>query len=168
MRVLAGELGCGTMSLYSHVKGRDDLIEGIVQALVQRSKIPQIAAKDYDCWQDLMLDVHHAYRDLAFTYPRAFELLALAPFDIFPVAEHLERLVSALGRTGLSTADAYNVFGAFDAYATGFLTVWTRSQRQEKDPDAAATEFLTSQRRPEAYERGLRVLIRGFEAEFAS
>jgi AcrR family transcriptional regulator len=166
MRALALELGCGTMSLYTHVRNRDDLIASIVEELQRKSASPSIAAQAFASWQEVITSVHLAYRDLAVKYPRSFELLALAPYDVAPVAGSLETLVSSLCRAGLPQDRAYEVLGAIDAYATGFLTVWARTEVGQKESDAQASSHLKALRRLDVFERGLRVFIEGFEREF--
>jgi AcrR family transcriptional regulator len=165
MRALATEIGCGTMSLYSHIRGRDDLTASIVETLLSRSEIPTTAARTFPRWQELITQLHLAYRDLARSYPRTFELLALAPYDIAPVAGYLEGLVEALRRTGLPQERAYEILGALDAYATGFLTVWARTEANRNVSDVAASPHLKGLRSLEVFEHGLQVFIEGFERE---
>lgn len=166
MRALATQIGCGTMSLYSHIRGRDDLVSAIIQTLLDRSEIPATAARTFTRWQDLVTALHLAYRDLALNYPGSFELLALAPYDVAPIGGYLEGLVEALHRTGLSPDQAYEVLGALDAYATGFLTVWARTEVNHKESDVAASPHLKGLRSLEVFERGLQVFIEGFTLEF--
>ncbi|MBK0420069.1 TetR/AcrR family transcriptional regulator [Leucobacter sp. CSA1] len=166
MRALAAEIGCGTMSLYSHIRNRDDLTASIVSTLVSRSRIPETAGRVFGSWQEMVVALQQAYMDLACRYPASFELLALAPYDAAPVASYLEELVEALHRGGLPKDRAYEVLGAVDAYSTGFLTVWARTQVSSEGPDDHASQNLRSQRTLEVFERGLRVFISGFEREF--
>lgn len=166
MRALASALGCGTMSLYSHVRSRDDLVAAVVGELLDRSGIPAIAESEFASWQELIVASLLAYRDLAAEYPGSFELLALAPYDVTPVVGHLESLVAALQRAGVPEDRAYEVLGALDAYATGFLMVWARAQVNRKEPAAEASSKLKDLRTLEVFERGLQVFIEGFEREF--
>ena len=165
MRTLAGALACGTMSLYSHVRNRDDLIAAIVHELLDRSGILEVTRTEFPSWQALITASLLAYRDLAAAYPGSFELLALAPYDVAPVAEHLEGLVDALNRAGVPDGRAYEVLGALDAYATGFLMVWARSRAKRAQADGVASARLTGLRELERFERGLAVFVAGFERE---
>lgn len=166
MRALASSLGCGTMSLYSHVQNRDDLIAAVVQELLERSRLLDVTATDFASWQELISASLFAYRDLAAAYPDSFELLALAPYGIAPVVDHLEGMAAALHRTGLSTERAYEVLGALDAYATGFLMVWARTQSLQPKVVSEESSPLTNLRTLAAFEHSLRVFITGFEHEF--
>lgn len=168
MRTLASTLGCGTMSLYSHVRNRDDLIAAIVQELLERSRLLAVTATEFETWQELITASLFAYRDLAAEYPNSFELLALAPYGVAPVVEHLEGIVSGLRRSGLSEDRAYTVLGALDAYATGFLMVWARTQSSHQQPAPEARSRLTDLRTFDAFEHSLQVFVTGFEHEFAA
>lgn len=163
MRVLASELGCGTMSLYSHVRNRDDLISAIVQELLERSGILDITDADYPGWRERVTASLLAYKALAAAYPAAFELLALAPYEAAPVAGHLERLVGALSREGLPLERAYEILGMLDAYATGFLIVWTKSQSRQAETETLASPDLRRQRDLDAFDRGLQTILAGIE-----
>lgn len=163
MRVLASELGCGTMSLYSHVRNRDDLISAIVQELLERSGLLEVADAEYPNWHERAIAALLAYKALAAAYPAAFELLALAPYETAPVAGHLERLVESLHREGLPLARAYEILGMLDAYATGFLIVWTRTQSRPPAANTVASRHLTSQRDLDAFDRGLHTILAGIE-----
>lgn len=166
MRALASELGCGTMSLYSHVRNRDDLVAAIVGELLERSGILAVTDAEFPGWQQLITASLHAYRDLAVEYPGSFELLALAPYDAAPVVEHLERLVEALRRAGVPGGRAYEVLGALDAYATGFLMVWARAQADRRESDERASSSLRELRTLDVFDQGIRVFLEGFEQEF--
>lgn len=163
MRALASEIGCGTMSLYSHIKNRGDLLDSIVETLAKRAGFPEIAAQTHQSWQEVVTATQLAYRDLALRYPRSFELLALAPFDVAPVVGHLEGLVEALQRAGLSTEWAYEVLGAIDAYGTGFLAVWARTETSQQKSDIETSTSLRRLRTIDVFERGLQTFILGFE-----
>lgn len=163
MRALAAELGCGTMSLYSHVRNRDDLISAIVHELLERSGILDITEADYHGWRERVTASLLAYKALAAAYPASFELLALAPYEVAPVAGHLERLVGALSREGLTQEHAYEILALLDAYATGFLIVWTKSQAHLHGGSTEASPHLQSQRSLGAFDRGLKTILAGIE-----
>lgn len=160
MRRLATELDCGTMSLYSHVRNRDDLIEAVVGELIDRL---DLRSTPDETWQSVVRRTVGSYRDLAVQLPSAFELLALAPYESAPVAPHLARLVASLEKSGLTPDQARQVLGITDAYATGFLVVWVRSRAVRASTPAlrASTTDIGSLRDLEMFDRGLDALIAG-------
>ncbi len=162
MRRLAGELACAPMSLYTHVRNRDDLIDAIVEHLIDQLALP---AQSDESWQQLTRQTLGAYRDLAVRLPNSFELLALAPYDSSPVAPHLAQFLSSLERAGLSPDQAGQILGIVDAYATGFLVVWARSSTRRPATGAVATApDIAGLRDLDMFDRGLEAMIAGLEA----
>ena len=84
------------------------------------------------------------------------------------MVSYLECLVETLHRAGLPHDQAYQVLGALDAYATGFLTVWTRTETNREESNAHASPHLKNLRSLEAFERGLQIFVKSFEREFQS
>ncbi|MET1018481.1 MAG: TetR family transcriptional regulator [Microterricola sp.] len=161
MRRLATELDCAPMSLYTHVRNRDDLIDAIVEELIEQLAQPSGAD---ETWQQLARQSLGAYRDLAVRWPNSFELLALAPYDSAPVAPHLARFVSRLERAGLSPEKAGQILGIVDAYATGFLVVWARSGTRRPTNGAVAAPDIAGLRDLDMFDTGLEAMIAGLDA----
>ncbi|MCD2443048.1 TetR/AcrR family transcriptional regulator [Agromyces sp. SYSU K20354] len=162
MRRLASELDCAPMSLYTHVRSRDDLIDAIVAHLIERLDLREPSGES---WQQLIRQTLDSYRDLAVQLPNSFELLALAPYGSSPVAPHLGTVVARLEQTGLAPEHARQILGIVDAYASGFLVVWARSRAQGPLNDQlAAQSGITGLRDLEMFDQGLDALIAGLDA----
>lgn len=162
MRRLAADLGCAPMSLYTHVRSRDDLVDAIVDRLIERLELREHAGES---WQQAVRRTLGAYRDLAVQLPHAFELLALAPYDASPVAPHLASVLHALERAGLEPEQARQILGIIDAYASGFLVVWARSTARERIEAPTTSEpGITAMRELETFDQGLEALIAGLDA----
>lgn len=162
MRSLAGHIGCGTMTLYRYVHDRDDLLEAVVERLIAELGVQNLTEQSNADWREGFQQLMHAYRELAFRRPRAFELLALAPYESGPVLPHLERTVAFFQRAGLSEQDSLLLLSFADAFATGFLAVWVRSK------DAEHRTVLGNMHTLETFERGLTVVLEGFERLLAA
>ncbi|MFC9561806.1 TetR/AcrR family transcriptional regulator [Agromyces sp. NPDC056965] len=162
MRRLASELDCAPMSLYTHVRSRDALIDAIVDHLIEQLDLQQPGGES---WQQLVRQTLDRYRDLAVQLPNSFELLALAPYDSSPVAPHLGNVVAGLEHAGLSREKARQILGIVDAYASGFLVVWARSRARAAAGELADDELgMTGMRDLEMFDRGLEALIAGLDA----
>ena len=157
MRSLAAHIGCGTMTLYRYVQDRDDLLEAVVERLITELDVPSVIAQSGDDWRVGFQNLMSAYRELAFRRPRAFELLALAPYESGPVLPHLEQTVSFFQQTGLSEQDSLLLLSLADAFSTGFLAVWVRSK------DSGHHPVLGNMHNLYTFERGLAVVLAGFE-----
>lgn len=160
MRSLASDIGCGTMTLYRYVSDREDLLESVVEILISELDIARLVQHGDQRpvgWPHVFREVMAGYRELAFRRPRAFELLALAPYESMPVLPHLEDTIRAFTAAGLSYEDALLLLGLADAFATGFLAVWVRSGSSEH------RTRLGQLHNRETYEQGLTVIQLGFE-----
>lgn len=74
MRRLADDLGSGPMSLYHHVKDRDDLIDGIAELLASRLDPPRA-----DDWQGYAREAARAIYRIGHVHPKAFAPLVARP-----------------------------------------------------------------------------------------
>lgn len=169
MRRLASELQCGTMTLYSHVAGRDDLLSGVVGLFIKTMDLRYIAGES---WQDCARRTVQSYRALAYEHPRAFELLGLATIEADPVAPYFERLLWLFQKGGLSEEAARAFLSVADGFASGFLLYECRSLVRSRqlsswdDEHERETAYLAELHGMEAFDVGFEVLIRGIEAMF--
>lgn len=80
MRRLGQDLGVEAMSLYAHVRGREDLLEGVVDTVVEDLfNDPDVQRRDSDGWQDYLARVAHGSRASALAHPNVFPLVATRP-----------------------------------------------------------------------------------------
>ncbi len=80
MRRLGAECGVEAMALYRYVHGREDLLSGIVDHLVDRLRTDQLAARRReDGWQDFLVRLAHGVRQIALDHPELFPLVATRP-----------------------------------------------------------------------------------------
>jgi AcrR family transcriptional regulator len=169
MRNLAEALRCGTMTLYSHVAGRDDLVAGIVGLVITTLDLRYVPG---ETWQDCARRTVASYRALAHDHPAAFELLAFADNDVEPVAPYFERLLWLFTKGGLSDEAARTFLSVADGFSSGFLLYESRSLlRQGTDPEpfdeqGRETASFAALHAKEAFDAGFEVVIRGIEALF--
>ncbi|CAL4858818.1 TetR/AcrR family transcriptional regulator C-terminal domain-containing protein [Microbacterium sp. MM2322] len=121
MRTLGNELGVEAMSLYRHVHGKEDLLEGVVDVLTaELVSVMEREAEEH--WQTFLQNVAHAVREIAVTHPRAFPLVAsrhpAAPW-LRPPLRSIEavdvflRVLLAQGFTDEQAVRAYRGFSSF-------------------------------------------------------
>ncbi len=111
MRGVAAEVGVAPMSLYHHVRDRDDLLARMVGHLLDEAPDP---ATDHQPWQDRLRSVFLALRFAAHSHRRTFPL-ALE----YPDAEGLREL-------RLTVADALSDAGVPPEHAIATdAVVWT-------------------------------------------
>ena len=77
MRSPGNRMGVVPMALYRHVYGREDLLEGIVESLVDEVEVgPEGGLDAEDGWQALLQWLAHSVRQIAVEHPAIFPLIA--------------------------------------------------------------------------------------------
>ena len=133
MKRLAEQIGCGTMTVYSHVLDRSDLENAIVARLL--AEIDD-HVEPGDRWADVLLRAAGTYREMALRHRNAFPLVLSASSGEPATAAHLANMAVALSTTGISIDKAYTLLGIADAFTTGYLLSETEA--------AAPSEGLAS------------------------
>lgn len=126
MRALGNELGVEAMSLYRHVHGKEDLLEGVVDSLT--SDLTAVMEREAgEHWQTFLQNVAHAVRDIAVSHPLAFPLIATrhpaAPWLRPPLRsiEAVDILLRVLLAHGFSDEQAVRAYRGFSSFLLGQL-----------------------------------------------
>jgi AcrR family transcriptional regulator len=128
MRRLGGRLGVEAMSLYRYVPGRENLLDAVVGAVMDRmSSDPEVLREPRDGWQDFLQRLAHGVRRVALAHPKVFPLVASRPPEapwLRPPLRSLdwvERFLDALVREGFSDDAAVGAYRAFTSFLLGHL-----------------------------------------------
>jgi AcrR family transcriptional regulator len=101
MHRVAKQLGVGTMTLYTYVEGKDDLLDGMANAALALIELPVDGT-----WDERIRAALLATRDVADAHPSLAELIMTrAPATDVKRARH-EHSTTQLRRAGLSREDA--------------------------------------------------------------
>ena len=143
MRRLGLLLGVEAMSLYHHVNGREDLLEGMTGRLVSGVRVPpREPIGPSDGWQALLQHVAHAVRSLAIAHPNLFPLVATRP----PAAPWLrpplrsldlvEEFLDGLNARGVGDDQAVHVYKTFTTFLLGHLLLEVAELGADTGPDS--------------------------------
>lgn len=117
MRALAAALGVEAMSLYNHVRNKDDLIDAMVDAVVGGIRLPRPEGD----WRDEMRARALSARAVFRAHPWALRLLV----SRINVGPNMLRLIDAtlgcLHAAGFGYPDADHVLAALDSQLYGFV-----------------------------------------------
>lgn len=171
MRRLASELGIGVMTVYGHVRTKEELLDGVVDMAVRELEIP-----DEGCWDEQLSKLFTNLRELLHRHPI---VLHADPLRSMTGPASLHAADAALGMLragGLDGADAIHGMSALINYTFGAAMFRLGRHGEERrhyehnvrgaDPDelphiaALAPHFLERGGDPE-FEVGLRILIDG-------
>lgn len=138
MRRLADRLGVGTMSLYNHVASKDDMIEGMVDAVC--AEIDQLAGDD---WRGaIRAGAASAHRVLLAHPWAAHEWSRRMPGPIR--TGYMDAILRVLTDAGLSAELVYRGYHAITMHIVGFTTqeLGYLAGSRGVDLDALATGFV--------------------------
>jgi AcrR family transcriptional regulator len=182
MPALAKRLGVGTMSLYRHVAGKDDLINAVAELVLGGVAVPD---GDPDDWEGRVVGYLRALREAAIAHPALARILADRGLTVGPVFEQLEAVHAVLRTAAFSDLDAVRTFYTLLTYVFGFI-VW-ELPRVHQQPATAYTvawndaidhlgpaaypnlhalrQQLTTTASPEQFEYGLEHLVRSLRPD---
>ena len=140
MRVLGQALGVEAMSIYHHVNGREDLLEGVVDLLVSQIRVEPLKTGPGNGWQAVLQHLAHSVRALALEHPLIFPLIATrhpsAPWLRPPLRSLrvVEEFLDALTTRGFTDEQAVRAYRLFTSFLLGHLLLETASLGAETSP----------------------------------
>lgn len=176
MRHLAAELGVEAPSLYKHVRGKDDLLDGVAEAIYGAVQVPP----SNDPWPDRVAAHARAFRAVLLAHPNAVSVVAMRPVASVSTLELMERLLAELVEAGWDLDGAFSVLDTVVSFVVGVALTELSGElvrRTTEDLDeATATTFantfplveatLRSIGHTKTFEFGLEALIRGLMAGY--
>jgi AcrR family transcriptional regulator len=133
MRRVAREMGVPLMSLYRHVRSKDDLEAAIVEALISGVR----PASEDPSWDASLRAWATAYRGMVMRHPNAAPLLASRPAAAYRGRAHdVEAALRLLGDAGLAPAAARVQLRAALVAITGFCNAQAAAARSAEEPTA--------------------------------
>lgn len=116
MRALAKELGVEAMSLYNHIRNKDDLLGSVVDTVVGRIALPSAGRN----WQDELRARAHSMRTVFLAHPWAPPLI-VGRINASPNMLTLnEATLGCLRAAGFSYVQADHAMNALDSLIYGF------------------------------------------------
>jgi AcrR family transcriptional regulator len=114
MRKLAAELGVEAMSLYYHVKNKDDLLDGMIELVYSEIAVPSIG----DDWKAAMRLRAESAREVLGRHPWAISMLDERTTTVGMT--QLNAVIGTLLHAGFSIALAGHTMSLLDSYTHGF------------------------------------------------
>ncbi|MFY2791744.1 TetR/AcrR family transcriptional regulator [Rhodococcus sp. MALMAid1271] len=132
MRGVATRLGVEAMSLYHHVKNKEDMLDGMVDEVFSEFHAPRIGAD----WQSEMRLRSQSARGVLKKHPWAVGLMDSRRNAGFATLQHHDAVIGCLREGGLSLELTGHAFAVLDAHLYGFL-IQELSLAFDGEPDLA-------------------------------
>jgi AcrR family transcriptional regulator len=117
MRAVASRLGVQAMSLYNHVAGREDVLDGMVDAVFGEIDLPAPATD----WKEAMRARAASSRAALRRHRWAVGLMDSRKKPGPATLRHHDAVLGALRSGGFSVAMAVHAFSLIDSYIYGFV-----------------------------------------------
>jgi AcrR family transcriptional regulator len=138
MRKLAQELGVEAMSLYHHVKNKDDILDGLLEVVVSEIEVPTIG----DDWREAMRRRARSAHDVLTAHPWATMLL-MSRVSIGPaMMRYVDATLGCLRESGFSFPVADYAWNAMDSYIYGYTLQQLNFPFEPDEYAAAAAGFV--------------------------
>lgn len=141
MRRLGEELGVEAMSLYNHVANKDDLLNGMVDAVFAEIELPSHS----DDWKTAMRKRSVSFRATLSRHPWATTLKDSGTNPGPATLRHHDRVLGTLRNAGFSVAMAAHAFSALDSYIYGFAMQEKSLPFTSEEETAAMAHILLAQ-----------------------
>ncbi len=179
MRALADRLGVKAASLYNHVTGKDELLDGLAELVNAEIDLSPLTPDDPRGWREGLTAYARGYRAAFIRHPNTIALLARRRVEAERQLLGYDTLLAALGRAGLAPADAAEAAAALDYLVLGsaletFTAGFTRDTAEYRPgyPALAGALEASAERGGGLDERGfelaLRLLLDGLATRVAS
>ncbi len=116
IRHIAEELGAKPMSLYNHIAGKDDILDGIVDLVFSEITVP---ADDTD-WKTAMRRRAYSARDALVRHPWASTLMQSRTNPGPATLRHHNAVIGCLRTAGFTIHQTAHAFSLIDSYLYGF------------------------------------------------
>jgi AcrR family transcriptional regulator len=152
MRRLGSRLGVEAMALYRYVPGREQLLDGVVETLMDELYTDTMLPADVSkTWTEYLQRMAHGVRRIALAHPKVFPLVATRP----PAAPWLrpplrslrwvEAFLEGLVHHGFDGRSSVTVYRAFSTFLLGHLLLETSTFGGEMGlSEEDDTEFIES------------------------
>ena len=160
IRSLAAELGVAPMSLYRHVRDKDDLLDEVVGRLLTDAWRPDADERDWKAW---VAEAADRFRQFLVTQPAALHVYLRHPVRSPAAVERMEAMTAVLRHAAGSEEAARRAYAAVHTYTLGFAAL-EASRAGQDDADGATdrlTEQLSAYTTPGQFADGLRYLLEG-------
>ena len=151
MRRLGAELGVEAMALYRYVPGREQLLDGVVELIMDELYDRTVPISYVPTWQEYLQVMAHGVRTIATEHPHIFPLVASRP----PAAPWLrpplrslrwvEAFLVGLDHYGFTHELSVLTYRAFSTFLLGHLLLEVSPEGMERTmPVEEDVEFIES------------------------
>jgi AcrR family transcriptional regulator len=146
MRRLADELGVATMTPYTHVESKDELIDLMRDAVAAEMILPEPIPED---WREALRAIAHKTKDAFEAHPWSLEIASRRPRARINRLRHVEQSVGIMVRLEVAPGTGRAILMSIDDYVIGYCLRKRLRQRMLESLGPAGKEALHSLHDPD-------------------
>src|SRR6516164_10517530 len=160
IRSLAAELGVSPMSLYRHIRDKDDLLDEVVDRLLARAWRPSAPEDDWQAW---VVEAAAKLRAFLVSQPAALHVYLRHPVVSPAAIKRMNAMMDILRRTGADEETARRAYGALHTYTIGFAALEASRARSAPATEEVSSlaQQLAAYTTTDQFMNGLRYLLEG-------
>lgn len=147
IRSLAQELGAKPMSLYHHVRNKDEILDGTVDLVFGEIDLPEPGGE----WRSEMRRRANSARRVLRRHPWAIALLQSRTSPGPATLRHHDSIIGALRGAGFSVAMTAHAYALIDSYVLGFALSEAALPMSGPETVTEVAEQVFQQVSPETY-----------------
>ena len=160
IRGLANDMGVAPMSLYRHIRDKDDILDEVVERLLGPVWQPD---HDHEDWKDWVIEAADKLRRFLVTEPAALHVYLTHPVVSPSALARMEAMLAVLRDCLEDEEAAQRAYGAIQTYTIGFAALEaSRSGWSPPAGDEVAVR-LAALTTPAQFTEGLRYLLAGMD-----
>jgi AcrR family transcriptional regulator len=163
IRSLAADLEVAPMSLYRHVRDKDDLLDELADRLLASRWKPRVRQAD---WREWVEEAAERLHDLLVSEPAVLHVYLRHPVVSPTAIQRMNTLLAVLAKAGFDQASSRRAYGAIHTYTIGFSAL--EASRHQSSTDDGSADALVAElaqfTRPDRFKEGLGYLLDGIEA----
>ena len=161
IRGLAAQLGVAPMSLYRHVRDKDDLFDEVTDRLLAEAWKPRARRED---WRPWTIEAADRLRALLVREAVALHVYLRHPVVSPAAIARMDAMLDVLVSAGFAKAEARRAYGVIHTYTVGFAALEaSRGESAGGDDDRAddVMKELSRLTTPAQFKVGLQLLLDG-------
>jgi len=160
IRSLAAELGVAPMSLYRHIRDKDDLLDEVVDRLLAKAWRPSAPEDD---WQEWVIEAAAKLRSFLVSQPAALHVYLSHPVVSPAAIERMNTMLDVLRRAGADEETTRRAYGALHTYTIGFAALEASRARSAPATEEVSSlaQQLAAYTTTDQFMNGLRYLLEG-------
>ena len=163
IRSLAASLGVAPMSLYRHIRDKDDLLDEVVDRLLASVWRPAAAEDDWHAW---ITEAASRLREFLASQPAALHVYLRHPVVSPAAVDRMNAMMGVLRQAGIDEETARSAYGTLHTYTVGFAALeaaragWTPGT----EDSAVLARQLAAYTTTGQFTEGLRYVLEGISS----